>query len=96
MKWYTTTKPERDNQGLVIEETTGKTIAVTYDPKDAALVAAAPALFEVVSRLFMDINGYNATMRATNPKYAASPMCDKLTELMRDAGSAYREAKGNE
>ena len=33
-------------QGLVISEATGATVAVTYDAKDADLVAAAPDLFE--------------------------------------------------
>lgn len=33
-------------QGLVISEATGANVAVTYDVKDADLVAAAPDLFE--------------------------------------------------
>lgn len=34
------------HQGIVISEPTGLTVAVTYDAKDADLVAAAPDLFE--------------------------------------------------
>ena len=42
MSWY---KARSGNgQGLVVEEDTGRDVAVTYDEKDAALVAAAPAL----------------------------------------------------
>ena len=44
--WYTNTK-ENDAQGLVIEEETGRNIAVTYDPRDALLVAAAPELLQM-------------------------------------------------
>jgi len=51
MKWYTKTKPD-DLQGLIIDETTGANIAVTYDPKGAALIAAAPDLLEAVTRAF--------------------------------------------
>ena len=34
------------DQGLVIEEATGRNVAVTYDKEDAALVAAAPDLLQ--------------------------------------------------
>jgi hypothetical protein len=37
-----------DRQGLVIEEATGRNIAVTYDKADAALVAAAPELLDTL------------------------------------------------
>lgn len=37
-----------NGQGLVIEEETGRNVAVTYDKKDAPLVAAAPELLERV------------------------------------------------
>ena len=46
--WYTTTKKE-DLQGLVIDEETGQNISVTYNPKHAALVAAAPRLLQFVN-----------------------------------------------
>lgn len=41
--WYAT-KAGNDHQGLVIDEDTGATIAVTYDAKNAPLIAAAPDL----------------------------------------------------
>jgi len=46
-KWYTTTKLD-DAQGLIIDETTGKNIAVSYDPKHAQLIASAPVMLEAL------------------------------------------------
>jgi hypothetical protein len=40
-----------NHQGLIISETTGENIAVAYDSKNAALIAAAPELLEVVKAL---------------------------------------------
>lgn len=37
-----------NHQGLIIEEGTGKNIAVAYDKADAALIAAAPELLEAL------------------------------------------------
>lgn len=38
-------------QGIVAEETSGRTVAVAYDEKDADLLAAAPDLLEVCEDL---------------------------------------------
>lgn len=43
--WYAANMGN-DHQGLVVSEATGANIAVTYDKRDAALVATAPALLE--------------------------------------------------
>ncbi len=53
--WYT---PSKGNslQGIVIDEATGRTVAVTYDPKDAPLVAAAPKMFRAL-RFLADAAG---------------------------------------
>lgn len=40
MKWYTA--KIGGGQGLVVEEDTGRNVAVAYDKKDAPLLAAAP------------------------------------------------------
>ena len=48
--WYTKSKAE-DSQGLIIDETTGKNIAVSYDAKDAQLIATAPELLEALREL---------------------------------------------
>jgi hypothetical protein len=42
MNWYTASTG--NHQGLVIDEETGRNVAVAYDKKDASLIAAAPAL----------------------------------------------------
>lgn len=45
--WYT--RPHStDTQGLVYSENTGENIAVTYDVKNAHLVAAAPELLDAL------------------------------------------------
>lgn len=38
-------------QGLVISEATGANVAVTYDVKDADLVAAAPDMYEALQAI---------------------------------------------
>lgn len=40
-----------NHQGLVIEDETGRNIAVTYDKDDAAIVAAAPAMLNALIAL---------------------------------------------
>jgi len=44
--WYEMTKGENNYQSAICEETTGKTVALTYtsNDADARLIAAAPAL----------------------------------------------------
>jgi len=40
-----------DHQGLVISENTGENIAVSYDKKNAALIAKSPEMVEAIERL---------------------------------------------
>ena len=47
MSWYKA-RMSGNGQGLVIEQDTGRAVAVTYDEKDAALVAAAPELLDAL------------------------------------------------
>lgn len=42
MKWYA--EDLHNEQGLVIDEETGRNVAVAYDAKDAVLLASAPDL----------------------------------------------------
>ena len=43
MSWYAT-NAGNDFQGIVVDEKTGKNIAVAYDKKDTPLLAAAPEM----------------------------------------------------
>ena len=49
-----------NHQGLIIEEGTGKNIAVCYDKADAPLIAAAPELLAVLKKLEDIISGIEA------------------------------------
>ncbi len=44
MNWYG--KNNSNGQGLIIEEETGRNVAVSYDEKDTNLLAAAPELLK--------------------------------------------------
>jgi hypothetical protein len=82
MRWYTKTKP-KDIQGLIIDEETGRNVAVSYDPKDAALIAAAPKLL-------------NALEEVIDVAIECDPRIRDLIgrERVQIARQAIREAKG--
>ncbi len=46
--WYKA-RMGNDSQGLIVEEKTGRNVAVSYDVKDAHLVAAAPEMYEAIT-----------------------------------------------
>lgn len=46
--WYSA-KSANDSQGLIVEEQTGRNVAVSYDVKDAPLLAAAPAMHKAIT-----------------------------------------------
>jgi len=54
MKWYTSNTA---TQGLIIEEETGRTIAVSYDKADAELIASAPDLLDALRCCLDDLEG---------------------------------------
>ena len=49
MKWYA--KDQGNGQGLIIDEETGRNVAVAYDKKDAAKLAAAPRMLSALRML---------------------------------------------
>ncbi len=55
MNWYAKTANlgSPHEQGLIIDEETGDNIAVTYDPKHAPLIAAAPEMLAALEWLVM-------------------------------------------
>lgn len=52
-RWYVSSTG--NHQGLIISETTGENIAVTYDRKHAPLVARAPALLSALDNLVRSV-----------------------------------------
>ena len=48
--WYTTST-EESRQGLISAEVSGVNVAVSYDPKDAHIIAAAPEMLEALTDL---------------------------------------------
>lgn len=47
MNWYAA-KSAGAHHGIIADEQTGRTVGLTYNPADAPLVAAAPALLEAL------------------------------------------------
>lgn len=43
-------------QGIVIEEGTGRNVAVTYEEKDAPLAAAAPDMAELLTKVLQSLD----------------------------------------
>ena len=86
--WYIATKSDA-SQGQVADEETGQTVAVVYDPKDVALIAAAPKLQAALNRLLAGCEDINSgfSQAAT---LAGLENCEALAE----ARCALREAKG--
>lgn len=52
-RWYAK-QAGNDCQGLVIDEDTGRTVAVAYDRQDTELLAAAPELLEALRNMLKD------------------------------------------
>lgn len=65
MKWYF--KLATMGQALVIDEADGRNVAVAYDEKDAALLAAAPELLKRLADVTCCLNTWRALLekRAT-------------------------------
>ncbi len=54
MKWYAKNSADR-GQGLVIDEADGRNVAVAYERKDTALLAAAPELLEALQSVLASV-----------------------------------------
>jgi hypothetical protein len=46
-QWYAANMGN-DHQGLVVDEQTGRNVAVAYDKSDVHMLAAAPAMYEAL------------------------------------------------
>lgn len=71
-----------NHQGIIIHEATGATVAVSYDKKDTAIIAAAPELLDALELA-------EATIERVNPRVHGS--CGGTIEVIR---AAIRKAKG--
>ena len=84
-RWNAETSPERI-QGTICEDGTGRTVAVAYDRKDAPLIAAAPAMLEVVEWVYKH---WGIVPRAIEDK--ASDIINDLREEMKRNGNEWED-----
>jgi hypothetical protein len=70
-----------NHQRIIIEEQTGKTIAVAYDKTDAALLAAAPELLEALVDLLEVANSRGRRLGIDE----GGPVLDKTREAIAKA-----------
>jgi hypothetical protein len=61
-----------NDQGLIIQENTGENIAVTYEAKNAALVAAAPELLEACKAALSALESHQAYDKDMRPVLRAA------------------------
>ena len=69
MNWYTSKGSM--GQGIVIDEETGRNVAVAYDEKDAPLLAAAPALLEACEKIAATVDGLDMNAELWEDLHAA-------------------------
>lgn len=83
MRWYAKKLGGPANQAIIIDEETGRNVAVAYDAKDAETLAAAPEALEVLRRCweFIDSGGYTP---APN-----SILRHKVYEVLTEAGIKF-------
>lgn len=53
---------------LVIDESTGRNVAITYDKDDAALIAAAPDLLAALESITNDVDRAGGSIRTITAK----------------------------
>lgn len=79
--WYSSRQSPDAIQGLVISEASGVNVAVTYNPKDARLIAAAPELLAALER-------------ARDHLIMSGTKCTDAPEALAQARAAIAAAKG--
>ena len=84
--WYAT-NAAGDAQGLVIAETTGANIAVTYRPEDAALVAAAPDMLAALRDAYAHITLLGS---GEQPPLSNAEMCNVLGDALAKATGGWK------
>lgn len=92
-EWYTSsTGYEKNHQGLVCEEVTGNTIAVTYDAKHAPLLAAAPELLDSLELMVSYLQESHQDELQSNHHGDGSSGCS-YCQAIRAAQRAIAKAK---
>lgn len=91
--WYVLSKAD-NVQGIVADETTGATIAVTYDAKNAPLIAAAPELLEALEECEKALTQYIDASTAMNPAIKQSGYMHPVVKLRDHARAAIVKATG--
>ena len=71
MRWYTRSKKD-DRQGLVCCEGDGRNVAVTYDAKDAKMIAECPRMFD---ELEMALTTLDVVWQERDTKNIAAKCC---------------------
>jgi hypothetical protein len=82
-----------NHQGVVVDETTGATIAVTYDKANAPLVASAPELLAALEGLHGALDARMPDGRAVN-QHMPKEMFEKFHTVASIARQAISKAKG--
>ncbi len=90
MKWYAKDLNNVADQAVIIDEETGKNIAVAYDKKDMDLIAAAPELLEACQYALDNLAAASRDNLITAPKWFHVQLSE--TKLMLD--SAIQKANG--
>lgn len=90
MKWYAKDLNNIADQGLIIDEETGKNIAVAYDKKDMDLIAAAPELLEACQYALDNLAVASRDNLITAPKWFHVQLSE--TRLILD--NAIQKVKG--
>ena len=86
--WYVASTG--NHHGLVVEEATGRNVAVTYNKADTPLVSAAPELLEALHDCLTQ-EGACAIVEGT-----AERLLRRLREIDRVARAAIARAKGED
>ena len=87
MGWYAA--KTGNHQGLIIDENTGKNIAVTYDKEDAEFIASAPDLLTAAKAVIWKLN-HNG-----DPNHNPGPVkISRLDATIRDLEAAIAKAEG--
>ena len=83
--WYAANMGN-DFQGLVVEEQTGKNIAVAYDKRDVHILAAAPAMYEALHSALNNVDRLGDVRSA----YRAT-WIKQVTKLLAQAEGQHHE-----